>query len=282
MVLHYPKPVHSLFTYAGTKFRLLKFLFAHLDNKFNQQEQIWVEPFCGSCVVGFNFIPQAGAIFNDSNEDIIGFWKTLQEFGAEQIIPLFMNCVGCHSKQYYNDTRAFYNNEVKSKRLKAAMFLYLCKSSFSQTLRYNKDGKLNMAYSKFDYMKDEKHVESILESLWFLGEEVKKYTFTCSRWEECLQNLDRSKSYFIYCDPPYIDTYQDYKHKGFTQDSQFKLLDMLNNIPHCDYAISGCTTDKEEVIATYPDNDVVFQDFLYNMNAHGQRRVFEYLILKKS
>lgn len=162
---------HALFSFTGTKYRLIDFLKENI--KFNPEKQQWYEPFCGSCVVGLNFAPKI-AFFNDINSHLIAFynfikWAYSDGFDFKKVFEewYISKLKEGHSEFYYEVRDRFnktwrelgmvsnnlkdYDNAPEDWKMKFVMdFFFLCQSSFSHQLRYNRKGEINMAYSKFE------------------------------------------------------------------------------------------------------------------------------------
>lgn len=305
--------IHSFFSYAGTKYRLIDFLQEHI--KFNPLEQIWIEPFTGSCVTAFNFQPRFAKL-NDLNKQLIFFWLTFKSWKQpsdyiiqlieEKLLPKFREKKGdfyYEIRNELNECWAKINDEIFEKMISdeffpshdaynlSSKFLFLTQSSFSHQLRYNNQGGLNMAYSKFDYLLNEATIKGLYEK----AEELRKvmsdctFSFTCMDWRKFLDKVKQEKKKynmedddcFIYADPPYVGTNQDYIERGFNETDQADLLKKLEELGY-DFAISGsCNVeDDEKIIELYKDHQVVFKEYNYNLNSKGQRKVNEFLILR--
>ena len=162
-------------------------------------------------------------------------------------------------------------------------FIFLTQSSFSHQLRYNNQGGLNMAYSKFDYLLNETVKTGFFNKITELANFIrqKDIQFFSQDWNEFIDIISCIKQdMFIYCDPPYVGTIQDYIERGFNEDDLRKLVNMLEEIG-VNFAISGCCTeeDKEKTLDFFAGHKVVFKDHKYNMNSKGQRKVNEYIAM---
>lgn len=308
------KKIHSFFSYAGTKYRLIDFLQENI--KFDRLNQTWIEPFAGSCVTGFNFRPKFGKL-NDLNKQLILFWQTFKSWKQpgdyiikiieEKLIPKLKEG---HGEFYYQirkelnerweeiNKKGSYEQIISDEYFPgqeaydlSAKFLFLTQSSFSHQLRYNNQGGLNMAYSKFEYLLNDATVKGLYEK----AEELRDlmtdsiFDFTALDWRVFLDQVEKEKKEkdledsdcFIYADPPYVGTNQDYIERGFNGQDQIDLLKRLEELEY-DFAISGSCNieDDEKIIELYKDHRVVFKEYNYNLNSNGQRKVNEFLILR--
>ena len=314
--------LHSIFSFTGTKYRLIDFLKANIE--FDDSYQYWYEPFCGSCVVGLNFQPRH-AFFNDINCHLMGFYRFICwchswrgiDFGfnfKEAFETYYVDKLRERGSEFYYQVRDEFNKkwrEIGSNinfyhlvdteqdyppawLVKFLMdFFFLCQSGFSHQLRYNRKGELNMAYSKFAYLLDEKTREGLYQRLKqftdFANGDESCIQFAYMDWRNFLKYTQETMEacnhkpdkYFIYCDPPYVGTIQDYITKDFGEQDLKDMLRTLENM-RFPFAISGSCSDedKEKTIEFYKGHRVVFKDYQYNMNSKGAKTVNEYLVLR--
>ena len=110
----------------GKKTKLVPFI---LKNILDEGYDVWVEPFMGSGVVGFNVAPKK-AIFADSNPHIINFYKAVQNNEiTPSIAKFFLQEQGIlladQGQDYFNEVRKRFNAEHNS-----LDFLFLNRSCF--------------------------------------------------------------------------------------------------------------------------------------------------------
>ena len=65
----------------GIKTKLVPFIQSRLAL---ERDTVWVEPFMGSGVVGFNAAPKT-AVFADINPHIVGFYNQIKEIGRAHV-----------------------------------------------------------------------------------------------------------------------------------------------------------------------------------------------------
>ena len=297
------KKLHSIFAFTGTKFRLLDFLKANI--KFEPEKQVWAEPFCGSCVVGLNFQPRV-AYFNDINKQLIAVYNFLRKdfapsnFEKEFEVNYISKLRELGPDFYYQQRQEFNEKWKELEKLEAfklgiefcanelrdlcMKLMFATQSSFSHQLRYNTNGGLNMAYSKFNYLLDETVKTGFFKRVNEFASFIKgnSVEFSSKDWDEFLDMISCVKQdMFVYCDPPYVDTAQDYVSKGFDWSSLRRMVNKLEDLGF-DFAISGSCLeeDKEKVQDFFSDHSVVFKEHKYTMNSKGQKKVSEYLVIK--
>ena len=109
------------------------------------QNSIWIEPFMGSGVVGFNVEPNH-AIFADTNPHIIEFYNQIKSGVITPIsVREFLEHEGRLLEQgddeYYYAVRARFNKDHNP-----LDFLFLNRSCFNGMIRFNKSYEFNVPY----------------------------------------------------------------------------------------------------------------------------------------
>ncbi|MBR2215226.1 MAG: Dam family site-specific DNA-(adenine-N6)-methyltransferase [Selenomonadaceae bacterium] len=115
------------------------------QNILMNKEAVWIEPFMGSGVVGFNMEP-SHAIFADTNPHIIEFYRQIKQGRiTPSIVKSFLAREGKlleegDDKHYYAVRNRF--NESHD----PLDFLFLNRSCFNGMIRFNKDNEFNVPY----------------------------------------------------------------------------------------------------------------------------------------
>ena len=110
-----------------------------------EADSVWIEPFMGSGVVGFNIEPHR-AVFADTNPHIIEFYNRIKS-GAitHYTVRAFLENEGRLLEQgddeYYYAVRTRFNNEYNP-----LDFLFLNRACFNGMIRFNKDYAFNVPY----------------------------------------------------------------------------------------------------------------------------------------
>lgn len=179
------------------------------ENVSLSKESIWIEPFMGSGVVGFNVAPST-AIFADTNPHIIGFYNQIKTGGITScIVRHFLEEEGemlaKKNDQYYYEVRERFN-----KNHDPLDFLFLNRACFNGMIRFNKDYEFNVPYGHKPQRFSKAYITKIVNQVAHI-EELLRYNdwlFLCQSFEKTISlATDRS---FIYCDPPYIGRHVDY------------------------------------------------------------------------
>lgn len=200
----------------GIKTKLLPLI---KKNVLPLDELIWIEPFMGSSVVGFNLKPRQ-ALFTDNNPHLIAFYNALRfEKISSRIVREFLTEQGKilseRGEIYYYEVRDRFN-----KFHEPLDFLFLNRSCFNGLIRFNREGKFNVPYghkpqrfSKAYVTKVVNQVRHVEECLLYLD-----WKFLCQDFRETIAQIDNSKRVFIYCDPPYIGRHVDYYNSWSIED----------------------------------------------------------------
>ena len=186
---------------------------------------LWIEPFMGSGVVGFNIAPKQ-ALFADTNPYIIAFYQAIQNGEITPInTRMFLESEGAklarHDDEYYYEVRDRFNRDHDP-----FDFLFLNRACFNGMIRFNKKGDFNVPYGhkpqRFakayitKICNQIEHVETLLK--------VNDWHFVEQSFEKTIAEAD-TKS-FVYCDPPYIGRHVDY-YDSWDESQEKKLHEML-------------------------------------------------------
>jgi len=181
-----------------------------------------IEPFCGSAAVFVN-TDYEHYLICDTNADLINLYLHLQK-DSESFISYcnkyFIDGTNI-AKRYYELREQF--NRTKSKKLRAALFLYLNKHCFNGLCRYNKSGGFNVPFGKYkkNLLPEDRMV--------FFANKAKQAEFIVSDFATTMNNAQKGD--IIYCDPPYVplnesnSTFQ-YEKNGFTMEQQKSLASL--------------------------------------------------------
>ena len=199
------------------------------------ENTLWIEPFMGSGVVGFNVKPRK-AIFSDINPYIIDFYTNLKEEKiTSYIIREFLEEHGKllseKDEKYYYEVRERFNNEHNP-----LDFLFLNRSCFNGMIRFNREYKFNVPYGHKPERFSKAYITKIVNQAKYIEEclQICDWRFECTSFEEALSQADENS--FIYCDPPYIGRHVDY-YDSWNEDDERKLYEILKNC-ECRFMLS--------------------------------------------
>ena len=195
------------------------------SNVILNRDTIWIEPFMGSGVVGFNIAPQK-AIFADTNPHIIEFYSQIKDKKiTSYLVRDFLEQEGSlleeKDEEYYYEVRERFNESHSS-----LDFLFLNRSCFNGMIRFNKDYKFNVPYGHKPQRFTKAYITKIVNQVKYIEDKLKycDWVFVCQSFEKTINEADNSS--FIYCDPPYIGRHVDY-YDSWDEESELSLCNSL-------------------------------------------------------
>ena len=196
------------------------------DNIIMDKEMLWVEPFMGSGVVGFNIRPQQ-AIFADTNPHIINFYNNIKQKNIDSyIVRNFLESEGDKLEkgddEYYYEVRERFNKNHSS-----LDFLFLNRSCFNGMIRFNKNYKFNVPYGHKPQRFSKAYITKIVNQVKYVEQMlcISDWNFICKSFDNTINSIQEERA-FIYCDPPYIGRNVDY-YDSWSEDEETKLKKML-------------------------------------------------------
>ena len=237
------------------------------------QNSIWIEPFMGSGVVGFNVEPNH-AIFADTNPHIIEFYNQIKSGVITPIsVREFLEHEGRLLEQgddeYYYAVRARFNKDHNP-----LDFLFLNRSCFNGMIRFNKSYEFNVPYGHKPHRFSKAYITKIVNQVAHVSELLQQHdwVFICQSFEKTISMA--SQNDFIYCDPPYIGRNVDYYDSWDEQSesSLHKLLTsssanfMLSTWDHNDYR------QNDYITQIWSDCQKITQKHFYHVGAKETNR----------
>lgn len=194
--------------YTGNKQKLLP----NIKQYFPEYTR-FVDAFCGGLSVSLNV--SGPVLANDIQPQLIDMYSNMQELSLDRLIEFIdAHKVSKTDKEGYLKLCALYN-ETRNPLLP----LVLHYSSFSNMMRFNRDGEFTAAFGQREFNKN-----SLKKLKWF-KENDNKITFSCQRFD----SLEIADGDFVYADPPYLITEADY-NKFWSIDEEIKLLHWLDEL----------------------------------------------------
>jgi DNA adenine methylase len=172
-------------------------------------ETLWIEPFMGSGVVGFNMRPKR-AIFADTNPHIIAFYNAVKT--REITLGLARGFLEHHGAvlaqrgdEYYYEVRKRFNQSHNP-----LDFLFLSRSGFNGVMRFNRKGAYNVPFGHKPERFAKAYITKIVNQIDYVAKACEHYewTFICQDFRvSCSEGTEDA---MIYCDPPYSGRHTDY------------------------------------------------------------------------
>ncbi|HLA87191.1 MAG TPA: Dam family site-specific DNA-(adenine-N6)-methyltransferase [Anaerolineales bacterium] len=207
----------------GIKTKLVEWI---KDHSFLENDGIWIEPFMGSGVVGFNMRPSR-AIFADVNPHIINFYNAIKQGKITAgIAKEFLEKEGAHlqakGEDHYYEVRERFNKDGNSLDM-----LFLNRACFNGIMRFNKKGGFNVPFGHKPERFAKSYVTKITNQIKYVTDAISQYDwkFVYSDFRKIISSAGRND--FIYCDPPYIGRHVDYFNSWSENDEQ-ELYDLLS------------------------------------------------------
>lgn len=195
------------------------------ENVFLSKNTVWIEPFMGSGVVGFNVAPKV-AVFADTNPHIIDFYNNIKSGKiTSYIVRQFLEEEGKKLSEkddaYYYEVRERFNKKHDS-----LDFLFLNRSCFNGMIRFNRKLDFNVPYGHKPQRFSKAYVTKITNQVAHVENMLKynDWSFICQSFEQTI-NMAADDS-FIYCDPPYIGRHVDY-YDSWSEESEIALFNSL-------------------------------------------------------
>lgn len=194
-------------------------------NAYLHEETVWVEPFMGSGVVGFNAAPRR-AVFADKNPHIIAFYNQLKNHEITAYsVRNFLEEEGVRlsekGEEHYYSIRDRFN-----KFHDPLDFLFLNRSCFNGMIRFNKNFEFNVPYGHKQQRFSKAYITKIVNQVSHVESLIARndWSFVCQSFEKTIAEAGRNS--FIYCDPPYIGRHVDY-YDSWDEDSEMTLKELL-------------------------------------------------------
>ena len=205
---------------------MVKWILSFIPENF-AKTKLYIEPFVGSGIVGFNLNPKE-AIFSDINPHIIRFYKDLQEnVITPEEVKKFLTSEGEKLRKkgeyYYYEVRERFNKEPNS-----LDFIFLNRASFNGVIRFNMKGEFNVPFCKKENRFSKSYITKIYNEVKWLYLRIKSnnWNFLNKDFREVIKYANYKS--LVYLDPPYIARYSDYFNKWTEQDEQ-DLFTMLTS-----------------------------------------------------
>ncbi|MCI8455171.1 MAG: Dam family site-specific DNA-(adenine-N6)-methyltransferase [Lachnospiraceae bacterium] len=211
------------------------------ENVFLYPKSIWIEPFMGSGVVGFNIAP-VNAIFADTNPHIIEFYNQIKEGRiTSYLVRHFLEEEGeilsRKEDMHYYEVRDRFNQKHDP-----LDFLFLNRACFNGMIRFNKSFEFNVPYGHKPQRFSKAYITKIVNQVAHVEELLKcrNWSFLCQSFEKTIGLADDNA--FIYCDPPYIGRNVDY-YDSWNEESEINLCKALQ------------TANAKFMLSTWDHND---------------------------
>lgn len=214
--------VKPFLRWAGGKTWLIKYIPHIITFKFENYH----EPFLGSGSLYFHLFSNKkinkNAFLSDSNSDLINAFMQVKN-NLDKVI--------CYLNEYKNDEYFYYkirNKVAVNDHEKAAIFIYLNRTSFNGIYRVNRKGVYNVpfGFKKYKELFNYNNFNLVKNSL-------RKVRFFKGDFSRIINNINEND--FIFFDPPYTVAHSNngfikYNQKLFSLEDQKRLSNLLREI----------------------------------------------------
>lgn len=188
--------------YAGGKSKEIKYFSKYFPSSFDR----YIEPFVGGGAVYFYLEPEKACI-NDLNSDLINFYQQIQ-INSELLnkVIKYMPI----DKDTYNQIRSA-KYEAPFKR--ALRYFYLNKTAYSGLMRYNSKGEFNTPYGNYknpNFTITQDQIDLLKQTI----------IYNCDFRK---MPISTKSNDFVFCDPPYVETWAGYNKLHFSDEDQKEL-----------------------------------------------------------
>lgn len=208
-----------------------------------------IEPFAGSAAVFFEVNPKS-AVLVELCTPLAEFYMTLRQFRKsmlkewEYVLGRYPNC----DANYYVVRREFNTlklaDETTAAR-RAAYFLYLNRTCYHGLWRVNADGKMNTPYGHY-----EKPMFPSEGDITGVAQRLEKSHIHCADFAAGF--LGVRKSDFLFCDPPYYDSFDGYTRRRFTLTDHKRLSDHAQKALEVGATVIVASSDCPVMRRLYP------------------------------
>ena len=202
---------------------------------------IWIEPFMGSGVVGFNIKPMR-AVFCDTNPHLISFYQginngTINPHVTREFLVSEGNELSKHGSDYYYEVRNRFNTDKS-----ALDFLFLNRACFNGLIRFNRKGKFNVPFGHKPERFSKSYITKIVNQVHWVYKlaSLSDWTFIQQDYRTTLTGATESD--FIYCDPPYAGRHTDY-FNSWSRKDEITLCEKLRS------------SDAQFILSTWHSNE---------------------------
>lgn len=221
----------------GIKTKLVPLIRQHV---LWRDQGVWIEPFSGSGVVGFNIRPEQ-SVFADSNPHIINFYNainlsTITPVDVKAFLKNEGHLLSERGKAYYYEVRERFNEQQHP-----LDFLFLTRAGFNGMIRFNQKGEFNVPFNHKPDRFSQAYVTKVVNQVQYIYDlcRSRHFKFVCQDFRKTM--AEAKSPDFIYCDPPYTGRHVDY-YNGWTENDEADLLDLL------------AKTDSRFILSTWHSN----------------------------
>ena len=273
----------------GKKTKIYGLIKTAFDDLEKEEDCLYIEPFVGTGVVGFNLNPK-NAIFSDTNPHLIGFYNAIKnkDFNAKDL-RLYLESEGKKllstpetKESYYYTVRERFNKEKNP-----LDFLFVSRSCFNGMMRFNRKGGFNVPFCKKPNRFSKSLITKIVNQFIWLEKRIHEndWTFLNEDYKILLEDHKNQDNVIYYLDPPYVNRNNDY-YGGWTEKEEDELSARLKQQQGKFILSTWKETPfrKNEYIEKHwKDYHILTKDHVYHVGGQIENRntVVEAIIIKR-
>lgn len=256
---------------GGGKGQLLPTLLPLIQSQL-KSGSVYHEPFLGGGAVFFA-LRSAGftgkASLSDVNVNLICAYEHVADYPELLINDLLVHKAR-NSEKYFYEARDQYNEYVLTPMTRAALFIYLNKTSFNGLHRVNKAGKFNVPWGKYA-----NPAICDADNLRACSAALEKAQVVAHDFRFVLEQV--KKGDVVYLDPPYVPVsktanFVGYGKAGFTGTDQAELEHVCTKLDRVDVKWVLSNADCEKTRLLYHKWNVRLVQARRNVNSKGAKR----------
>lgn len=232
--------IRPLLKWAGGKSHLTKLLPNLSQIPFSDYH----EPFFGGGAFFWNTKP-ANSFISDNNEELINFYKVLQE-NPRELLALITSMKKDKASYYHWRSK---KTEKMTRLERAARIYYLNRLCYGGLYRVNRNGEFNVPYGHYEKREFIDSNNFLNASKALSGAKIQAQDF-----ERSLALAEKSRKPLIIIDPPYFypkegnDNFNRYSKEKFTEEMHLSLIDKANHLAKNGAYIIFSNSDNREII----------------------------------
>ena len=234
---------------------------------------IWIEPFMGSGVVGFNLKPNK-ALFCDTNPHLISVYNGINSGTITPIVVReFLESEGSqlakHGADYYYEVRKRFNADKSP-----LDFLFLNRACFNGLIRFNRKGQFNVPFGHKPERFSKAYITKIANQVDWVAKRASLSDWTFLHQDFRITLSRATEADFIYCDPPYAGRHTDY-FNAWDETQEKVLYESLKATP-ARFILSTWHSNKHRdnpaISTLWSDFNVITREHFYHVGAKESNR----------
>jgi DNA adenine methylase len=230
--------------WIGGKRRLASRILSFFPEQIKDYE--YFEPFAGAGSLFWMVSPNR-SVLGDINKELINCYQCIKDSHREVFREL-LKWQPLINREKYAQARATYNS-TKSKFKKAALFLFLNRTSFNGIYRVNRNGDYNVPFGGINNPK-----LPTLGELEYFSERLSSVQLFQGDFEETIERCGRNS--FVYFDPPYQSVsktafFVHYSADRFSYDDHFRLSKCFRQLDRKGCRLLLTCSDTPDMHALY-------------------------------